>query len=280
VLRALPLSALLFASAASADGTAGSIVEVEEIDQARRVAVRDLEVDGVNPRLARVASDALVAELRKYRRVSVIGMDELRVLLEQEVEKQIAGCDEESACLAELTEALGADVLVTGSVALVGEETVVAIRRLNQRTAKGITATRRVKARAGEEVIEVIGDVVAELFKDRRLRDGEQVGVDLTVVQRLNPPPLDPWVVWSGLGVSGALLAVGAVAGGVNIVAADAWDRQTGDVSQATLDDQSAFVNGAGTLAIAGLSASAATLALSGVAAAFTDWEGLRASVE
>ncbi|HEY4118516.1 MAG TPA: hypothetical protein VGM56_11710, partial [Byssovorax sp.] len=41
-----------------------------------RVAVYDLELSGVEARVGRVVSDALVTEIRKRQHVSVVGMSE------------------------------------------------------------------------------------------------------------------------------------------------------------------------------------------------------------
>ena len=78
----------------------------------------------------------LVQEIRKLKGVSVIGMDEVRAMLDHEAQRQLAGCEADSDCLAEIAGALGADTLVVGSMARVGDEHVLALRRIEPQRAE------------------------------------------------------------------------------------------------------------------------------------------------
>ena len=68
--------------------------------------------------------DSLLAELRKLERVSVIGMDEVRAMLDIEAQKQALGCDDDEGCLAEIAGALGApaDIIGLARLALARDE--------------------------------------------------------------------------------------------------------------------------------------------------------------
>ncbi len=97
-----------------------------------RVAVRDFAVSSVDDeRLGRIVTDAVVAEIRKLQRVSVTSMQEVRTLFELEAEKELAGCSE-GACISELVEALGVDVIVSGSLVVVDNERVFTVKLLDQ----------------------------------------------------------------------------------------------------------------------------------------------------
>src|SRR5262249_9623260 len=61
-----------------------------------RVAVYDLEVTDVEPRVARIVTDSVVAELRKLNGLSVVSMDEVRAMLQHESNKQLLGCTDAS----------------------------------------------------------------------------------------------------------------------------------------------------------------------------------------
>ncbi len=92
----------------------------------QRVAVTDLGVDGVEARVARLFSS------RKLERTSVLGLDEIKALLDLEAERQLMGCTAESSCLAEIADALGADVVVLGTIARVGDSHVISLKSVLQ----------------------------------------------------------------------------------------------------------------------------------------------------
>ena len=93
-----------------------------------RIAVTDVTTDGsVDGRVSRVFADSVVAELRKLERASVISMDEVRAMLAVEANRQAVGCTDDKSCLAEIADALGADVLLSGAVATVGDQRVLSL---------------------------------------------------------------------------------------------------------------------------------------------------------
>jgi hypothetical protein len=246
-----------------------------------RVAVTDLSLSDVDEKVARVVYESLLAELRKLSRASVIGMDEIRAMLDLEAQKQAVGCESDESCLADIAGALGADVLVIGTLAKVGEQHVFGLRRIDQRSASvagGVS--KQMAAGNGEEFLGAIGPAVLELFPHRPLRPGATRGVTKEAAKRLNPPPLQPWVFWTttaGAGtaaVVGSALAVTGVVAWLDfrrlaetaktepVAAADLGVRQT--VSQASYIGAGAF----GVVAV-GMGTMAAVQSL------FTDWEGL-----
>lgn len=178
--------------------------------RALRVALTDVRGAGLSPQLSNVVTESLLEELRKLERVSVIGMGEIRALLDVEATKQLAGCTEES-CLAGIADALGADAVVSVDVAVLEGQTVVALKRIDQRNGEVAHAfQRRLESAGGEELLAVVGPAVEELFPDVNLRAGTRRGVSPELALRLNPPPLEPWVFYSLAGVSGAALVASA----------------------------------------------------------------------
>ena len=181
-----------------------------------RVAVYDLGVSGdVDARVGRIVTDAFVVELRKLQGVSVVSLDEVRALVAHEATRQAAGCVDDS-CLAEVADALGVDVLVTGSLSTLGAERVIVVRRLSTTDATAAaTATRNLVPAEGEEFLAAVGPVVAQLFADHPLQAGRARGVDQRIALLLNPPPLPIWTtvaVAAGAFVAGAGAAVTATA--------------------------------------------------------------------
>lgn len=244
-----------------------------------RVALTDLSVDGVRPEVAKVINQSLLVEMRKLSRLSVIGMDEIRAMLDFEADKQTLGCDAEESCLAEITDALGADVLVIGSIARVGEQHVFGLRRIDQRSATVVERVSQVfPAGEGEEFLSAVGPAIEKLFPNRPLRAGAQRGVSVEIARRLHPPPLRPWVFWTNSGIaSGGLILAGAM--GILGVWARAEHQALAEkaraevVDGARLQTQQALSETAYSIAGAlGISAAVATLG-AGVVYFFTDWE-------
>jgi hypothetical protein len=247
-----------------------------------RVAVYDLGVaGGVDARVGRIVTDALVVELRKLQGVSVVSLDEVRALVAHEANRQATGCDDDG-CLAEIADALGVDVLVSGTLSTLGDERVFVVRRLSTTEATATaTETRRLVPAAGEEFLAAVGPVVERLFAGHALQAGRVRGVDARVALLLNPPPLP---VWATLVVGGGAFVAGA---GAAVAATTLYARQDAyDEAQRAAKDAGRSVAGQQLVATRdeGVAWATATNALIGVTLAlgvgaavmapWTDWGG------
>lgn len=184
------------------------------VARASRIAVYELKAEGVDARTALVVTEALVAELRKLQRTSVVSMDEVKQMLDHEAQKQLVGCSDES-CLAEIADSLGVDGLVVGTLARLQDEHIVGVKRLDQRAGAVVgSATRRLEAGDGSELLAAVGPLVEELFPDVPLRPGAKRGVDEAIVLRLHPPPVPTWAYWSTAVATGTV-AAGAIGAAV-----------------------------------------------------------------
>lgn len=245
-----------------------------------RVAVYDLEVEGLSPRTARVVTDSVLFEVRKLTRVSAIGMDEVRAMLDHEAQKQLVGCSAEESCLADIAGALGVDGLVIGALARVGEEHIFTLKRIDQRAAATVaTSTKRLPAGDGEELLAVVGEMVATLFEEYPVRAGMERGVSPEVGRRLNPPPLPTWVFWSSVGVTGVLLAsAGVTAAGWAVFQGDyraLAERSAAEVVDGpTLKDAGARAQSTELVGWSLLGASAVAGVITGVLSLVTDFGG------
>ena len=257
-------------------------VEKEPRLQLLRVAVYDLEVAEIDPKVQRVVTDSVIIELRKLQNVNVVGMAEIQAMLDHESEKAIMGCADES-CLADIAGALGVDVLVIGSMAKVGDEHVLALRRVDQRAAEVAgTYQKRLAAGDGEEFLAAVGPAVEALFPEVPLREGKTRGVDETVALRLNPPPLAPAVFYSLLAGSGVSLLGAAGAGVANLGLYLAYmvyrDSGKGENAQpVSFSTLSTLAIGSNVAMIAGLGLGVTGVVVgagAGVSALFTDFEG------
>jgi hypothetical protein len=287
---AAPASAATTTVAATMTTTFGTEPAPAVTDQRRvmRVAVRDLVVgDSQDERLGRFLTEAFVVELRKLVRVSVTSMQEVRALMNFEADRQLVGCSEGS-CIAEIVEALGVDLLLVGQLERLGNERLLLVRVLDQQQGRAVAEfSRRLAVVAdGEEVLAMVGPAIKALFPDVPVRAGVTRGVDARVAVRLHPPPLSPWVPWTGLVVT-AVLGAGAVgAGVVNVSSYQEGAVGLEKANAATPVDGAAFVKQQRTVetsfaAFAGLGAGAVIVgACSIVAALWTNWTGESTSLE
>jgi TolB-like protein len=251
-----------------------------------KIAVYELEARDIDPVLARVVTDAVVAELRKLQGLDVVAFDEVRAMLDMEAQKQLVGCSDES-CLAEIAEALGVDAIAIGNLAKVGDQTVFGLKVIDQRKATIVGQyTQRLAAASGEECLAAVGPAIEKLFPDRPLIPGQTRGVAPEIALRLSPPPLDPWLVWTGAGVAGAAVVVAAGALAVNGLAYGAALTSTeGSIGGPAVDGKElsatiGAVRGSFWTAIGATGAAVALGAATAVSALFTDWHGYRAMNE
>jgi hypothetical protein len=252
------------------------------------VVVNELErSDDLPERTGRIVADNLVAELRKLGGISVVSMDEVRAMLEMESERQLLGCSEDSSsCLAEIADALGADVVLSGGIATLDGARVFSLRRVDQRRA-AVTGQveERLVAAGGEELLAAIGPAIEKLFPELPLKVGASRGVPRERARLLNPPPLP---VWSTLAVGGAGLAtVVSGAGALAFAnAALASGQKLVDSSREAPVDGLLVVEQEQTAATfsslgAGLIAGGVVVVTgAGVMALFTDWSNAGAATE
>ena len=277
----LSVALALLVGAATARADEGVAAAPEGVTRLLRIAVYDLDIsDDVPERTARVFLDSLAIELRKLRAVDVVTMEEIRTMIDVEAQRQLTGCDQQS-CLAEIADALGADVILSGSIAKVGEERLLGLARIAQRDA---AVTHRFQLRleeaGGEELLAAVGPAVEQLFPDRELKPNETRGVDEAVALRLHPPPLPAWSFWATMG-TGAALASSGVALALLSLAPYAETQRLVEVStqraveasavKGSYDNANLLFLGGQVLAGAGVTA----LVASGVMFFFTDFAGV-----
>ena len=261
-----------------ADANAG----LERSKRLVRIVVMDFDVDEkVAPRTARVVADSIVAELRKLAATSVVGMDEVRSMLAAESTRQEAGCSEGSSCLADIADALGADVLITGRISQLNGASVFSVRRINPATAS-VTAQveEHLTDAGGEELLAAVGPAIEELFPEVMVKAGQTRGVPPERARVLNPPPLPVWstaavgvgsVVVAGAGVALGVLSHQAYASGQALVDQSRTTPTSGALVAAQ-EQQGATLATAANVAFA---VAVGVAVAGGVMALFTDWTGV-----
>lgn len=163
-----------------------------------RVLTLPLESSSV-PKEALAVLDGRIAKvLAEDEDLEVITQEDLKRMAELEAERAALGCDSDS-CLAEIAGALGADLVVYGRVAKLGEKLILQLNMFDA-TKAGSTARDELEAADLEELAAGLPRVVAKLVAERFGRapppapDGDAPGPGLFV-----------------LGGGGAVAAAGAV---------------------------------------------------------------------
>jgi hypothetical protein len=248
----------------------------------QRIAVYRLEGGGIDERILDVLTDSTVKELRKLEKVTVVGMDEIRAMLDLEAQKQIVGCSDVS-CVAEIAEALGVDEIVIGSVAVVGDSIAFGLKRIDQRSASTVAQyANRVEGNDPADVLALIGPAVKELLPDATLKPGMSRGVPPEIAARIHPPPLEPWVFWSVSAATGVAVLTGGAFTAWNLGAyASANEKvqqsQSGTtVSGAALNQDLSSMRTSFVGLVVAYGAAAVVGAGAGVVALFTDWDNAR----
>jgi hypothetical protein len=131
-----------------------------------RVLVLDLKAAGVDDQVARQATEAVAEAVARVGGHKVMTLGELKALTSLEKQQEILGCEADAACFAEITKSANAELVVTGSVGLVGGETTLSLSLLEPETANVKSRVTTTIDRV-ENLRERAQSLVAELFGTR-----------------------------------------------------------------------------------------------------------------
>lgn len=110
-----------------------------------KLLVLDLTAGGVGPEIASALTDAAAAEISARGFFQVVTSRDLQTLIGLERQKQLLGCSEEAgSCLAELGGALGAKVVLSGSVTRLGPNLQLNLQALDSSRAQPLGRTTRI----------------------------------------------------------------------------------------------------------------------------------------
>src|SRR5690606_21117733 len=108
VTASLLLLTLALAPAAAADGAAPAAPT--------RVLVMDLEAVGIAADDVVAATRVVAAAAAEVTGVAVMSAAELRAMADLEVDRQNAGCGDDTSCVADIAGAMGAELVLFGSL--------------------------------------------------------------------------------------------------------------------------------------------------------------------
>lgn len=174
----------------------------------QRVLLLDLEPLSVAKDDAKALDRLLLAELGRVQGIEVVSAAEIRRMAALEGEKQSLGCDDEG-CLAELAGAMGARLVVFGTVSTLGERTTMTLSLFDAASA-GAIKRASVDGRRAADLAPLLRAPVRELL------DGKGFVFPPDEEPAWSPGPL----VWIG-GAATGVGVIGALGAGVTIIVAE-----------------------------------------------------------
>ncbi len=149
MLRVVPILLALVLAAASADAPKLIVLDFQKVG-----AVSDAEVQSID--------DAVVQVLTATSLFQVVSQRDVATLLGVERQKQLLGCSEESAsCLSELSGALDARFVVSGTLNRIGDTWQLTLQTLDARKAQPAGRSLRA-AKSLEQLRQLLPFAVAE----------------------------------------------------------------------------------------------------------------------
>lgn len=160
----------------AARGVAQPIVQLEE---PRSLLVMDLQATGVDERAAATLVAALAECLATVPGLGVSTMADVRDTLTLEQTRQLLGCREDTACMAEVTGAMQADLVLTGSVGAIGNSVVLSLTLVDAAAARPLGRASET-ASGLDELPGLLPGMVARLFGNEqaarfRLQQGQEL---------------------------------------------------------------------------------------------------------
>jgi TolB-like protein len=174
----------------------------------------NLTANNVDPRTVNTIESFITVELDKNQNLKVLAGDDVKKMLDLESQKQAAGCDDDSSCLAEIAGALGADYVVTGQLGKLDTRLILTLNLFDAGKKEAINRVT-VKADSLDQMPEQVESAVFRLIAPLSGNDASGAGVAVDG----EGPGIMPWIlVGSGTGILTVGL-ISAMVGGLNWMA-------------------------------------------------------------
>jgi TolB-like protein len=130
---------------------------------AQKVAVWSIQAaQGVSPGAAQILEDVVATELARTGRFQVVGRGDLVAVLGYERQRQALGCSE-SACLAEIGGAVGADLVLSGQAGQLGSQLRLSLILVDAKKGVAVARAARFTAASEDALAAVVPELVAEI---------------------------------------------------------------------------------------------------------------------
>jgi len=220
----------------------------------RKVAVLPVLADGLRAHAGPLLTLGVVEALQRFDELIVAAPSEWRTLLRDEGVLAVESCATDS-CLVEVFAKAGFDEIIVA----IGEDGVLSARRLDVEAGVSVAEGQvvAVSDKSGQRLADELGRLSLQLYADRELRTGNELGISGDLRRRFRPAPL-PVLVW---GATAGGLAVGAATAAVGgIMLGGAGNQADAGVATAVL--------------VAGAGVAALGLAAVVIEVPFVDWSG------
>jgi hypothetical protein len=173
--------------------------------------ILDLAANGVDPTLVKTISDSVAVVLTNAKIVDdVTSAADMRAMLGIEGEKRAAGCESQDQCMSEVAQALGAEVLVHGSVGRFGAVYAVTLNLFDAKSNRAIA-----REQVDSEKLELLQKKVDAASRRLALAYQGKPVEAVAIPEDSAGASMPMLVAGAGLGVLGAAgVVVGAVLAG------------------------------------------------------------------
>jgi hypothetical protein len=251
---------------------------------ALRILVLDLQAEEVDPFLTRITTEALVLEIAKREGLSILRPRDLSGLADDAQGSPLQGCPDD-ACLAEMVEGNALDLIVRGRLIATDGTGTLSLTAIQVSTLQLAGSFQgRVSPPGPRTFLLAVGPAVQTLFEKHPLKAGETEGVDAQLIATMDPPPLRPWLFWTGLATTGALIALSGTAVGLSLVRRGEYQALVDDsekngtvIDGAELNLLLEEINLTSQIATAAGLGAVLFAAATGATIPFTDWQNLGA---
>ena len=216
-----------------------------------RLIILNLSSQGVDAQIVTTISDSLAAGLSRTDSFDVVSAADITALGNLEATRQLTGtCDGKDSCMAEIASALGADLLVHGSVGVLGALTVVNVSlfdaKLNIALAREKVEAKRLENLARK--LDVATARMLEAWEKKPLTPYPEINED----DGPSVPLLTAGGVVGVVGIVGVTVGGFMMSGAQGILENPSGDRAAKDTAGGNWDTGSYAVIGGGVAVVLG----------------------------
>lgn len=200
-----------------------------------KLLVLDLKANDVDPNTVKTIQGIVTARLAEYPELEVISGEDMRNLVQLEAERQSMGsCSEEASCMAELADALGAELVVFGSVGALDSARVLNLNLFDSKSAMGlgrIVVQVETVNQMPRKLRPKLHDLLGKYYAKNNLTLPPLPPEEPEPVAAVASQPFDPgpWP-WVAAGVGGVLMAAGAAGAVVGYLPLATFNQRRSDV--------------------------------------------------
>ncbi len=210
------------------------LTSLPQVARANKVAITEMRTNGVSEQLGRTLTEVLSTETAQRSGLTVVSASDVDAMLGFDQQKQLLGCQDDVACIAEIGGALGVDLLLVSDLGLVGKTYVLNMKLINTSNVKVLNRIYKTATGEPDVLIGIVRASVPELLKP--LSGPPQTEAQTAAAAKLDsvPPQAQPedtpvaattnvqelqlastgatpshWPQWTLIGTSSAVLLTG-----------------------------------------------------------------------